>query len=351
LEFWVVHYAKQGDYALIANRHFEELKYHSDAGSEWLRLNLLRLAKQNAAPESNSDHSRLASDDVESTKTVGEADYRQVMEEFVNAFVPDSSSPQFTNAIVELARGLSRSDSTDRLQPMLRFMEARQNDPSLLTGALAVAMIRLSGDPATVAVLAGEIDRRADSSQELSNETLMLAGDAMYVAGDYERAEQYYRRVLDRSPDNVDAMNNLAIVLADAGQTEAVAMELANRVIGIEPENTDRKDTKLVVAILLNDIESANAIAKQLVGESSGQVLLHRSYLALLQDEPGQAGQLFNQARDARVGGTLVAPADKRMYEVLQRQFLQSPPESSQVRVKSTRLRATHRMFVEGWRN
>jgi len=68
-----------------------------------------------------------------------------------------------------------------------------------------------------------------------------------YQMGNVERSEKIYRKVLESDPNNVQALNDLAWVLAEARQDYKAALKLAEKGLWIDPENLHLLDTRGVI--------------------------------------------------------------------------------------------------------
>jgi tetratricopeptide (TPR) repeat protein len=66
---------------------------------------------------------------------------------------------------------------------------------------------------------------------------------ALHMAEQYEKAAEAYRQLLELSPDNALAMNNLAYVLTENLDQPEEAVEMAQRAIELQPDNALVLDT------------------------------------------------------------------------------------------------------------
>jgi tetratricopeptide (TPR) repeat protein len=86
------------------------------------------------------------------------------------------------------------------------------------------------------------------------------------LQGHFQQAESLYRRVLEQDESHIDALNNLAFLLATQGGRAAEALDLINRAINIGGPAADRQDTLAVVHmarghadLAINELEAAVA--------------------------------------------------------------------------------------------
>ena len=66
----------------------------------------------------------------------------------------------------------------------------------------------------------------------------LAAGARHHEAGRFREAEQLYRRVLQRNPNNAEALNLLGVLAAQAGRPRD-AKDLMAKAVAIEPGNPE----------------------------------------------------------------------------------------------------------------
>jgi tetratricopeptide (TPR) repeat protein len=89
-------------------------------------------------------------------------------------------------------------------------------------------------------------------AQALATAPKLLAaqmGEAMLAlrSGDADKAETMYRKVLQADARNVQALNGLAWILADVRHDYPAALVLANKAVGLDPNNIHVRDTRGVI--------------------------------------------------------------------------------------------------------
>jgi tetratricopeptide (TPR) repeat protein len=93
----------------------------------------------------------------------------------------------------------------------------------------------------------GAVAKRTMATAEATPDDLLAVGVLCEAGGDKASAETAYSRALDKDPANVVAMNNLAMILAERGET-ATAQELALRAAAREhPRRASFYDTLATV--------------------------------------------------------------------------------------------------------
>ncbi len=72
-----------------------------------------------------------------------------------------------------------------------------------------------------------------------------------YRAGDLDQAERIYRGVLESDSKNVQVLNDLAWILADARHDYKAALDLADKGVALAPDNIYLRDTRGVILMNL----------------------------------------------------------------------------------------------------
>jgi tetratricopeptide (TPR) repeat protein len=223
--------------------------------------------------------------------------------------------PKHLPARVALARLLLAQQESQQFEAQLvalRQMQPEHPDVLLLEAALANSRgddagvlekleqaFAVAPAPATVQALAIEKVRRGDSGAGVQLLEDWLSGHEDDAATRMTLAEVYgssdrvdaamaqYRRVLDASPDNVVALNNLAWHLRKRDPKQAVIF--AERAHKLAPDSGDVLDT-LALALLENkDLRQAQARIEQALKVAPDNLAL-RYHAALIRHAAGDTG-------------------------------------------------------------
>jgi len=109
---------------------------------------------------------------------------------------------------------------------------------------------------------------------------------AYYQAEQHGPAEQAYRALLEHQPDDLEALNNLAYMLAEAVGDPEAALPLANRAAGLAPRDAQVLDTYGWVRHLVGDHRGARETLEQSVAiRELPPNLLHLGIVLKAQDE------------------------------------------------------------------
>jgi Tfp pilus assembly protein PilF len=166
--------------------------------------------------------------------------------------------------------------------------------------------------------LLGALTKRALESADATPDQLLVMASLCEEEGDKASAETAYGRVLSKEPGNIVAMNNLAMILSDRGET-AAAEKLALRAVGDDhSRRANCYDTLATVqskAQRWSDAEKSINEALKLDPENVGY-RIHKAWI-LLED-----GRDYTKAKDA-LDAVAARPEDPRLTST-DRERLQS---------------------------
>jgi tetratricopeptide (TPR) repeat protein len=153
-----------------------------------------------------------------------------------------------------------------------------------------------------------------------------------HQAGDAARAERAFRDALAAEPDNADALNNLAWLLAETRAAEpaalAEALDLANQAVGLDPENVHYLDTRgEVLTRLPGRAAAARADLEKcarLTPENSGaraKAALRVAGLCAQLNEPQNTLRFAAEAADIDRGQGVLTAEERQTLNQLVEQF------------------------------
>jgi tetratricopeptide (TPR) repeat protein len=114
----------------------------------------------------------------------------------------------------------------------------------------------------------------------------------MFQRKEYERSEQLYRDILVSEPVNVQAMNNLAWILAMVRNDYPSATEMINHAVDIMPENVDLRDTRADILMAAGQLSDARKDYIRCVQLSPPDSKMQARYLLKLARTTAKLGDL-----------------------------------------------------------
>ncbi|MFN7548503.1 MAG: tetratricopeptide repeat protein, partial [Pseudomonadota bacterium] len=142
-----------------------------------------------------------------------------------------------------------------------------QPDSALLHLVLFRAL-SASGDHGQALAVAEDWNRRHPADAAMS----AAVGDAAMARGDHALAERHYRASLDKVPDQLTALNNLAWIVASSGRPGA--LPLAQRAVELSPNRPDVLDTLALAQAAERDFAGALKTQRKAVELAPGDPLL-----------------------------------------------------------------------------
>jgi tetratricopeptide (TPR) repeat protein len=146
------------------------------------------------------------------------------------------------------------------------------------------------------------------------------------LQGRYEESQTLYRQVLDKEPDNLTALNNLAWLLAEKDQKFPKALELVQRAVDAAGELPALLKTRGQVYLLMGKINLAIQDLQEVAATApSGSVYFHlaRAYKADKKDSDARAA--FAKAMAAGFTAAELHPLERETYQLLVHELERHP--------------------------
>ncbi|MEE9211201.1 MAG: tetratricopeptide repeat protein, partial [Phycisphaeraceae bacterium] len=126
-----------------------------------------------------------------------------------------------------------------------------------------------------------------------------LLASCAHFAGNYEHARDAYRRVLERVPDNMAALNNLAFLLAERLDDAEAALPLAQRAAAYATRDANVQDTLGWVQFHAGQSDAAlQTLLTSLELEPIALTYYHVAEVYLAQGQSDRAVQMFEFAAE-----------------------------------------------------
>ncbi len=141
------------------------------------------------------------------------------------------------------------------------------------------------------------------------------------MQGKNDAAVRMLRKALAIDPRNVPAMNNLALLLAGAPQTQDEALDYVNRALTVAGQSPELVDSKGWVLLLQRKAADAEAMFREAIGGSPSADARYYVHLALACQSQGKlddARQALNTARGRRLDTHLLSPEERSQLSALE---------------------------------
>lgn len=167
------------------------------------------------------------------------------------------------------------------------------------------------------------VEKRLQEAITKNPDTLSLQYDLanlFTLEGRQSEAEEIYRRIYAKDPDNPNSLNNLAWVIAASGGNAAQAIELINRAIGSFGEVPNLRDTRAIVYIAQGKANEAITELEEVVAIERRPI--YYMHLAQAHEAAGhsrEATDAFRQALSLGLKADSLHPLERKTYDRLER--------------------------------
>ena len=165
------------------------------------------------------------------------------------------------------------------------------------------------------AVLAAALERHPNDA-ELAFDVATLR----LFRGENAEALRLLRLSLELDPKNLNAMNNLAILLAGRPESRAEAIEWIDRALALAGADPELLDSKGWILLLQQDAAEAEALFREAISAPPADPRRH-FHLALacqMQGRLDQAREALRMATEAKLQVNLLSPEEVSRYRALQ---------------------------------
>jgi tetratricopeptide (TPR) repeat protein len=219
-------------------------------------------------------------------------------------------------------RTLARSEDASARESAIRFMldklktEKSPEVARLLAGLLSVGEVsgELSekGDQALT-----ELGSRNDQNAEL----LLSIADMWLAQKKSNKAIDAYRKIVKLKPNDVVALNNLAILLGEDLSTTEEALSLIDQAIRIAGKQPLLLDTKAAILMLAKRFEEAIPILEIAASATNDPRVVFHLYLALVKNgRTEEAGRVKSRVNPTELRKSVLTPDDQRELELFEKE-------------------------------
>ena len=138
-----------------------------------------------------------------------------------------------------------------------------------------------------------------------------------------DEAIDLYRRVVSLKPKDVQALNNLATLLAEQPHTRQEALRSIDEAIGLAGRLPPLLDTKGTILVQDGKAEEAVPLLKEAAAgiDVDPRFFFHLSLACQGVGKPDEARQALQKARDGNLAQQMLTPADRRLLKELEQQL------------------------------
>lgn len=193
---------------------------------------------------------------------------------------------------VNYVRSILLTDDTATRNNAIRFLMDRLKSEGASESALLLSLLVRTGD--TDSELTASAQKQLvdySVSQKDDRKILQSLADLWIWRGNESQAIETFRRIVQDRPNDVVALNNLAMLLADSPNGSQEALTLINRAIGLVGVKPAIMDTKAYVLLRGGDYPEAIKILKALLANSDRPSVRFHLYQAYAKNKQEQEAQ------------------------------------------------------------
>ncbi|TWU41284.1 tetratricopeptide repeat protein [Novipirellula aureliae] len=257
----------------------------------------------------NGDHEmavRLMRDQSESVDAKNVVPLTRWMES-VASLVSDNENEAYLSVVEQTLREASQQDRERRFD-LARVLMERGEDPDSIIDLLEETTIQEDELNLAVPILdqlvrSSQLEKRQLERVEKkvgdwiasygnSSQLEMVKASTRTAQGDHQKARDTYRAILSREPNNLVALNNLAVSLSEDDASLLEAVEFSNRSLAIAGRNPAVLDTRAVIELSRGNATKALELMKEatrVLGTNDPVYLLHRAIAYLRVGEKAKA--------------------------------------------------------------
>jgi tetratricopeptide (TPR) repeat protein len=214
-------------------------------------------------------------------------------------------------------RSLAKSEDQNAKQSAIRYLldklkkEKTPDIARLLAGLLSVGSV-----PEELAEQGDEVLSAIGSSNENNAELLLSIADMWLAQKKSNKAIDAYRKIVKLKPNDVVALNNLAILLGEQTDGTTEALSLIDQAIKIAGKQPLLLDSKAAILMLASRVEEAIPILEIAASATDDPRVLFHLYLALRRaSRDEEADRLKSRVNPVALRKSILTPDDQLELE------------------------------------
>jgi cellulose synthase operon protein C len=182
----------------------------------------------------------------------------------------------------------------------------------------------------------------AQALQQFADDTqlLLIVSGVRYAQGNMQAVMDLSRQVLAREPKNLLAMNNLSSLLAESPEHQAEALELVNRALDGQSQNSILLDTKAMILFYQDQLDAAKQLLEQIIAKpiTDPRIRFHCALVYQRLNDIDRARDFLAKARTAGLAIATLSPTEQKLLSKLE-QALEAPAGATNARLPSSDIR------------
>ena len=222
-----------------------------------------------------------------------------------------------SNRGINYVRSLARTENANAKQAAIRYLlEKLRNEKKADTARLLAGLLSVGSIPEELAdegdAILSEIGGQNDSNAEL----LLSIADMWLAQKKSSKAIDSYRKIVKLRPNDVVALNNLAILLGEQPDGTQEALSLIDQAIRIAGKQPLLLDSKAAILMLANRVDEAIPILEIAASSTNDPRVMFHLYLALRRaGREEEADRLKSKINIIELKKSILTPDDQSELE------------------------------------
>ncbi|MFM9064066.1 MAG: hypothetical protein ACKOOI_13690, partial [Pirellula sp.] len=219
-------------------------------------------------------------------------------------------------------RSLARTENANAKQAAIRYLlEKLKNEKKAETARLLAGLLSVGAVPEELANEGDEVLSEIGAQNNSNAELLLSIADMWLAQKKSTKAIESYRKIVKLRPNDVVALNNLAILLGEQPDGTEEAITLVDQAIRIAGKQPLLLDSKAAILMLANRVEEAIPILEIAASSSGDPRVLFHLYLALGRaGREEEAGRLKSKLNISELRKSILTPDDQKELDKFEQQ-------------------------------
>ncbi len=222
-------------------------------------------------------------------------------------------------------RSLSRSDDSESRESAIRYLlEKLKTEKSPEVARLLAGLLSVGEVSSQLADQADEILSETGAANETNADLLLAIADMWLAQKKSDKSIDAYRKIVKLRPNDVVALNNLAILLGEQPDGTQEALTLIDQAIRISGKQPLLLDSKAAILMLANRAEEAVPILEIAASATKDPRVIFHLYQALVKTgRSEEAIRIKPKISPTELRKSILTPDDQAALQIFEKEIQQ----------------------------
>lgn len=227
-----------------------------------------------------------------------------------------------SNRGLNYVRSLARTENANAKQAAIRYLlDKLKNEKKAETARLLAGLLSVGAVPEELANEGDEVLSEIGAQNDSNAELLLSIADMWLAQKKSSKAIESYRKIVKLRPNDVVALNNLAILLGEQPDRTEEAISLIDQAIRIAGKQPLLLDSKAAILMLANRVDEAIPILEIAASASNDPRVVFHLYLALVRaGREEEAGRVKAKINVSELRKSILTPDDQKELDKFEQQ-------------------------------